>query len=98
VRYRNILALLTIIGPLLIMLIPLRYVPQLTIPVQLLTTLFQLLTLKLASLLLHLAGVSSVRTGHVILLSSSLSSMELVVSTGFGIALLTLVMLASTVI
>jgi hypothetical protein len=94
VRYRNILALLTIIGPLLIMLIPLRYVPQLTIPVQLLTTLFQLLTLKLASLLLHLAGVSSVRTGHVILLSSSLSSLELVVSTGFGIALLTLVMLA----
>jgi hypothetical protein len=83
-----------IIGVLLILMIPIGYFPQLTIPVQLLTTPFQLLTLKLASLLLHLAGVSSVRTGYAILLSSPLSSMELVVSTGFGIALLTLVTLA----
>jgi exosortase/archaeosortase family protein len=92
VRYRNILALL--IGTLVILMIPMRYFPQLTIPVQFLTAPFQLLTLKLASLLLHLAGVSSVRTDHVILISSPLSSMELVVSTGFGIALLTLVTLA----
>ncbi|HZW91859.1 MAG TPA: archaeosortase/exosortase family protein [Candidatus Eremiobacteraceae bacterium] len=64
-RYRNKLALLTIIGALLILTIPIPFgiFPQFTIPVQ-------LLILKLASLLLHLAGVPSLRTGHMILFSS----------------------------